>query len=107
MSVTTEYQKTPVYTENYRGFAVELHPAGQEWYAKTTSPVQWITSTRRTWVAALFALYQMVDRYEAARAFCRLTLAEQPAVGAVELVGRYVPVGAAAEEPSATWAVRS
>lgn len=89
MSVTN---KTRIYTENYRGYACELHPTGQEWYAKSTHPVEWITSARRSRRAALCALHELIDRYEAARASCGLPPAEQTATGAVQFVAGHLVV---------------
>lgn len=86
---TLPQSEEPTYSENYRGFAIELRPAGGEWVARATGPVQWVTPTRRTWIGALFHLYDLVDKYERAQAFCRLNRLQAPATGAVNFVAAH------------------
>lgn len=84
--------ESPSYSENYRGFAIELRQSGGQWYAKTTAPVQWVTPTRRSWLSALFELYALVDRYQRAQMFCQLNRLQAPAAGAVEFTGQHLAV---------------
>ena len=82
--VTVAQSETPAYSENYRSFTISLYLEGDQWIAKATGRVQWVTSARRSWLSALFELYGLVDRYERAQLFCRLNRLQRPAVGAVE-----------------------
>lgn len=82
------------YTEDHRGFLLTLQerPAtdrtGSEYRAVATGAVSWHSSWRLSWVAALFDVRALVDRYVDAQESCarireRRQLAR--AAGAVEL----------------------